>query len=128
MPAGQMQTTFINLTTPDEAKGLSKTVRSHVTRYQWQRQPKKGAKALAYRSRRREQVLPVRSDLPQGERRIRTEGEKEEEDASRALVSAPPIFRILGGGRVDPFRSYPVPWRPFVPPLVDHCKCRPCLP
>ncbi|EGR48545.1 uncharacterized protein TRIREDRAFT_77836 [Trichoderma reesei QM6a] len=26
----------------------------------------------------------------------------------------------LGGGRVDPFRSYPTPWRPYIPHLVDH--------
>lgn len=31
----------------------------------------------------------------------------------------------LGGGRVDPFRSYPTPWRPYIPHLVDHCKCSP---
>ncbi|KAH6606835.1 hypothetical protein Trco_005988 [Trichoderma cornu-damae] len=26
----------------------------------------------------------------------------------------------LGGGRVDPFRSYPAPWKPYIPHLVDH--------
>ncbi|TFA97709.1 hypothetical protein CCMA1212_010560 [Trichoderma ghanense] len=26
----------------------------------------------------------------------------------------------LGGGRVDPFRSYPTPWRSYIPHLVDH--------
>lgn len=28
----------------------------------------------------------------------------------------------LGGGRVDPFRSYPTPWRAYIPHLVDHCE------
>jgi hypothetical protein len=23
---------------------------------------------------------------------------------------------------VDPFRTYPVPWEPFIPKLVDHCS------
>ncbi|PTB46220.1 uncharacterized protein TrAFT101_004313 [Trichoderma asperellum] len=26
----------------------------------------------------------------------------------------------LGGGRVDPFKSYPTPFRSYIPPLVDH--------
>lgn len=32
-----------------------------------------------------------------------------------------PIDRPFGGLRGDPFRSYPVAWRPFLPQLVDHC-------
>lgn len=28
----------------------------------------------------------------------------------------------LGGGRVDPFKSYPTPFRSYIPNLVDHCK------
>lgn len=31
----------------------------------------------------------------------------------------------LGGGRVDPFRSYPTPWRSYIPHLVDHCESSP---
>lgn len=27
----------------------------------------------------------------------------------------------LGGGRVDPFRSNPGPWRSYIPALTDHC-------
>ena len=29
---------------------------------------------------------------------------------------------VLGEGRTDPFRTYPV-WDPSFPELVDHCKC-----
>ncbi|KAL7950869.1 hypothetical protein V8C42DRAFT_132627 [Trichoderma barbatum] len=29
----------------------------------------------------------------------------------------------LGGGRVDPFRTYPAPWQPYIPHLVDHYIC-----
>lgn len=32
---------------------------------------------------------------------------------------------IIGQGRVDPFRSYPVPWEPFIPEMVDHCLYTP---
>lgn len=28
----------------------------------------------------------------------------------------------LGGGRVDPFKSYPTPFRSYIPNLVDHCE------
>lgn len=28
----------------------------------------------------------------------------------------------LGGGRVDPFKSYPVLWQPYIPALADHCR------
>jgi len=33
-----------------------------------------------------------------------------------------PSTGLLGAGRVDPFRTYPVPWEPFIPELVDHCS------
>jgi hypothetical protein len=33
----------------------------------------------------------------------------------------------LGAGRVDPFRTYPVPWEPFIPELVDHCSYLSCF-
>lgn len=45
-----------------------------------------------------------------------------------AARAAAPTIRIeyqLGGGRVDPFRSYPVSWQPYIPHLVDHCKFSP---
>lgn len=35
----------------------------------------------------------------------------------------PSPLGILGEGRVDPFRTYPVPWEPFLPRLIDHCRC-----
>lgn len=39
-----------------------------------------------------------------------------------SVQSALSIDYQLGGGRVDPFRSYPVSWAPYIPHLVDHCK------
>jgi hypothetical protein len=41
---------------------------------------------------------------------------------------SPPIIGLLGAGRVDPFRTYPVPWEPFIPELVDHCSYLSCFP
>jgi len=32
--------------------------------------------------------------------------------------------RVLGGGHIDPFRTYPLPFEPFIPRLVHHCKLR----
>lgn len=31
-----------------------------------------------------------------------------------------PYPQILGQGRIDPFKTYPVPWEPFIPELIDH--------
>lgn len=45
--------------------------------------------------------------------------------ASAAGAAVQPILSIdyqLGGGRVDPFKSYPTPWQPYIPHLVDHCE------
>lgn len=33
-----------------------------------------------------------------------------------------PSIGLLGAGRVDPFQTYPVPWEPAIPQLVDHCS------
>ena len=30
--------------------------------------------------------------------------------------------RMLGGGHIDPFQTYPLPYEPFIPRLVHHCK------
>ena len=32
---------------------------------------------------------------------------------------------LFKAGRADPFRTYPIPWDPFLPELVDHCKSHP---
>lgn len=33
----------------------------------------------------------------------------------------PSLDRQFGGGRVDPFRTYPADWQDYFPRLVDHC-------
>ncbi|KAK5989915.1 hypothetical protein PT974_08178 [Cladobotryum mycophilum] len=50
-------------------------------------------------------------------------------DLGRALIRGddvpswpmlPPVDRFFGGARVDPFKSYPGPWKEYMPRLVDH--------
>ncbi|RFU72810.1 hypothetical protein TARUN_9445 [Trichoderma arundinaceum] len=41
------------------------------------------------------------------------------------MENAQPVQQLsidyqLGGGRVDPFKTYPTPWQPYIPHLVDH--------
>lgn len=44
---------------------------------------------------------------------------------AQSLARFPPMDTQFGGGRVDPFRSYPGPWQPYIPALADHCKSIP---
>ncbi|KHN99657.1 uncharacterized protein MAM_02510 [Metarhizium album ARSEF 1941] len=39
---------------------------------------------------------------------------------AQSLARSPPMDTHFGGGRVDPFRSYPGPWQPYIPALADH--------
>jgi hypothetical protein len=46
---------------------------------------------------------------------------------SRALRSgtgygSPPLRSSFSGTRIDPFQSYPVPWKQFYDPILDFCK------
>lgn len=127
MPIDHPRPTFINIENPNDAKGASKrhAVRSHAARYQWKKHFEgKSGKSLPYRRRRREEFLPLRIELDcsllQQDRETGADGE--ESDDLRLSPPAPPIFKILGGGRVDPFRTYPIAWNPFIPVIVDHCK------
>lgn len=49
--------------------------------------------------------------------------QNQHQNTETCLVStqSPPIPRLQGGCRVDPFQSYPIPFRPYIPELVDHC-------
>lgn len=107
-----MSLVFVNVKEPKDALKLTKEseVRSHVAPYQW-RNP---ANRQAVRRRKKVQRVPLPSPPDSDSSR---EGNTSEESGE---VTVPPL---LGGGlRVDPFRTYPIAWRPFVPPLVDHCK------
>jgi hypothetical protein len=41
---------------------------------------------------------------------------------TRSVARPLPMDTQFGGGRVDPFRSYPGPWHPYTPVLADHCE------
>lgn len=132
-----MDHVFINIKEPSDALQLAKktTVRSHVARRQW----KAHAAANKDRKRRREEYLPVRikldcsglasnQQLPQPP--MTPENEDENSNAVQAQSTSqstttftlPSIPMMIGGLRVDPFRSYPIEFKPFLPYLVDHCK------
>lgn len=129
----EMEHVFINVKQPSDALQLAKekNVRSHVTRRQW----KNHAEANKDRKRkRREEFLPFRVELNcsalEEKRQLPSPPLSQEwsEDGSPfAQADAQgdfsfPLPMMIGGFRDDPFRSYPISWRPFLPPLVDHCK------
>lgn len=107
-----MSLVFVNIEEPKDALKLTKEseVRSHVARYQWRNPANRQA------VRRRKKVQPAPLPTPPDSNNSHEGSTSEETDE----VSVPPL--VEGGLRVDPFRTYPITWRPFVPPLVDHCK------
>ncbi|KAF5632300.1 fungal specific transcription factor factor domain protein [Fusarium tjaetaba] len=80
------------------------SVRSHVSRRGWKAYTKPGY-AKVRRRRDKEQKIIF---------------ECVSQDPNQLCLQLPPVERQLGGGRVDPFRTYPGPWNPQVPGLVDH--------
>ncbi|OJJ43876.1 hypothetical protein ASPZODRAFT_890329 [Penicilliopsis zonata CBS 506.65] len=111
-----------------------RTVRSHVTRYQWRKhneQRRREAISSGRMKRRTGEFLPLRMELDctalTGLRRGNSaddvtpgQGDRELDSDTNEPVRVLPIPRLVGGHRVDPFRSYPVSWKPFFPSLVDH--------
>jgi hypothetical protein len=132
--------TFITVLDPSESKLPSqrKTVRSHAALYQATQErvahqnqvPKK-----RHRKRKRKAGFPGESiildtDLAQ-KTRFQHEGREILRPAElQGLIAHQVSYRsigLLGAGRVDPFRTYPVPWEPFIPELVDHCSYLSCF-
>jgi hypothetical protein len=103
---------FINVKEPKDALQLAKEpeIRSHLTRRQWQQfdnrktTRREDAQSLCLGAECLATQLPV--------------AEAQHEEMLPSLTIPPQ----LGGLRVDPFRSYPVAWRPYMPLFVDHCK------
>ncbi|KAF5714991.1 fungal specific transcription factor factor domain-containing protein [Fusarium mundagurra] len=90
---------FVIADQPDLLKADS-SVRSHISKRGWK----------AY----------TKADRPKGRRKRDKERKIVFECVSQDVDHLPPVERQLGGGRVDPFRTYPGPWNPQVPGLVDH--------
>ncbi|KAF4950770.1 hypothetical protein FGADI_7966 [Fusarium gaditjirri] len=91
---------FVIAGQPDLLKADS-SVRSHISKRGWKAYTKPGR--------------PKRQRGSDKEQKVVFECVSQDVD-----VLLPPIETQLGGGRVDPFRTYPGPWNPQVPGLVDH--------
>ncbi|KAL4740887.1 hypothetical protein BDV11DRAFT_213783 [Aspergillus similis] len=114
---------FIHVREPKDALKFAKDshIRSHVTRRQWKQFEERSQAAFQrdLKKAKRTQGNDDRHDkqhLGSGEivRQIEPTG------ATQPVYFALPIPRPFGGLRGDPFRSYPVAWRPILPRLVDH--------
>ncbi|EXA39693.1 hypothetical protein FOVG_11179 [Fusarium oxysporum f. sp. pisi HDV247] len=94
---------FVIADQPDLLKADS-SVRSHISKRGWKAYTKTG-RPKGRRGRDKEQKIVF---------------ECVSQDVDQLCWQLPPVERQLGGGRVDPFRTYPGPWNPQVPGLVDH--------
>lgn len=113
---------FITFGDPDQARlpRQRKAVRSHAASYQYLIDKTSIAKHQSTletkkqpRRRKRNAAVTLELNIP---------GTTQPGPVDRCIVPhIPSPFGILGEGRVDPFRTYPVPWEPFLPELVDHC-------
>ncbi|KAL1845215.1 hypothetical protein VTK73DRAFT_862 [Phialemonium thermophilum] len=111
---------FIVGNDPSKIKASATLPKSHVARHGW-----KSHSVARTRVRRRKQPQPlVRvayewTDVTS----CKANQEEGEKEGTVVVVRPPPLPPIefqLGGGRTDPFRTYPGRWRPDIPVLVDH--------
>lgn len=132
---------------PDQLNaGSSKKLRSHLSKRGWEvyLEQKKLSSPVSVRvdeaahqtddgarrkKRRRHRQAITWDVMEPGDPRVPRPGNVRE--AMLALIKTGrhmPLERTLsidyrlGGGRVDPFKSYPTPFRSYIPRLVDHCK------
>lgn len=138
MSVSKVQYSFVNISEPNDAKAGSHrlAVRSQASQSQWQHASTKRAthQQKRIKNKRTRQAMTFVFELDEqvtfeenNNNNNNTSSSSEEADETLPVIrsDSPPIFRMLGGGRIDPFRSYPVPWRPFLPSVVDHCKSYP---
>lgn len=109
---------FITFSDPTQSRlpHQRRAVRSHAASYQHQLdKASAGRQALETpnRPRRRKQVIVALE--------VNSSAQFDQANGNPKHKTPSPIS-MLGEGRVDPFRSYPVPWEPFLPELIDHCK------
>ena len=133
---------FISIHDPNESKRPAerKAVRSHAafyhhnidratqdsaSKYSKSNIPTANSKARR-RKRRRDIIIPleVRDANPAERDTTNDDGTKRQaevfEKMARQILR--PVNRVIGQGRNDPFQTYPVPWEPIIPELVDHCE------
>ena len=125
----------------------SSVVRSQAARQSW-RQDLPSRNAIRFERGRRRKVIPKivfegaeqQVKVPDDEYRSATNSSQSSSGSSRtssssASSSSTDLVRagnnttpagslewLIGGTRVDPFRSYPARWKPFFPSVVDHCQ------
>lgn len=109
-PFAGMQFFFINVKKPEEALQLAKEpeIRSHLARYQWRQFEQQGGR--------------LKKELSCVSQRINTGERPDNTDYQGKHPCLASIMRQIGGLRMDPFLSYPLSGRPWIPRIVDHCK------
>jgi hypothetical protein len=116
------QLRFLHINDPSEAKLPShrKAVHTHAALYQ-SSHDRTGRECPAKKKRHRNRKG---KDPWPGESMIIELGQTQPAELWVQTLSqyCTPIIELLGAGRVDPFRTYPVPWKPSIPQLVDHCS------
>ncbi|KAJ0413173.1 hypothetical protein BJY00DRAFT_68272 [Aspergillus carlsbadensis] len=121
---------FIHVRKPKDALKLAKSsrVRSHVTRQQWKQFDQRARGNRNVTGKVLEEVERQEDDIILNDKRDHRRN-KHKLAVRRALIeiqiengaaTTAAIARPLGGLRGDPFRSYPVAWRPSLPRFVDH--------
>ncbi|KAL4747837.1 hypothetical protein BDW72DRAFT_209316 [Aspergillus terricola var. indicus] len=119
---------FIHVREPKDALKLAKDshIRSHVTRRQW-KQFEERFQAAFQRDLKKAKMETQGKDHRHGKQHLASGGIVRLSQPARAtqpVCFGLPIPRPFGGLRRDPFRSYPVAWRPILPRLVDHSRKR----
>lgn len=138
MTVSKVEYSFINISEPNDAKDVSHrlTVRSQASQSKWQNASTHRAahRLKRHENKRTRQAMSFVFELDEqvtfeqnNSNNTTSSSEESNETLPMRRSDSPPILRVLGDGRVDPFRSYPVPWRPFLPGVVDHCKNYPFL-
>ncbi|KAL4920582.1 hypothetical protein BDW62DRAFT_198884 [Aspergillus aurantiobrunneus] len=109
---------FVHVRDPKDALQLAKRshIRAHVTRHQWKQYEERSQTRAPKKARKQDDKKDFQQqDLGSGDLIL------QDPPCARSITTpALPLPRPLGGLRGDPFRSYPVAWRPFLPQLVDH--------
>jgi hypothetical protein len=127
----QTQYSFINLLDPGDSSLPSqrKAVRSHAASYQHSHvkkiSPSHSSKKKRPRKPKPVALVPGESIISILTQSLSSYSKGSSHGTLEQLThrfTANPKPSLLGQGRVDPFRTYPVPWEPFIPGLVDHCS------
>ncbi|KAK0387681.1 hypothetical protein NLU13_3926 [Sarocladium strictum] len=117
---------FVVGANPDQLKATAasaRQIKSHLARQAWKAFVNPETRRRRGRKPRSAASLPLRIEFTiseVSERSSSTEDDNQATSSRRQLVQPPRIEYYLGGGRCDPFMTYPVRDLPIVPLLVDH--------